>query len=128
MPCLVVAHVALQQMRRRDNQGTAGEALTSKEIPESSGRPGPGDTRIPAGFMALISSTVFSSFLNTMYLSRRGPMGCGRQHIAQRAIPSKRNRQQMRRLRALPPHLQPKLPRYCIVARITKVRGIKRGR
>lgn len=42
---------------------------TSREIPESSGRPGPGDTRIPAGFICLISSTVFSSFLYTMYLS-----------------------------------------------------------
>ena len=38
--------------------------------------PGPGDTRTPAGFIDRISSTVFSSFLNTTYSVPVSPKYC----------------------------------------------------
>ena len=41
------------------------------------GAPGPGETRMPLGFMARSSSTVFSSFLKTTYSQPRSPRYCG---------------------------------------------------
>jgi len=40
------------------------------------GSPGPGETRIPRGFMLAISSTVFSSFLKTTCSQPRSPRYC----------------------------------------------------
>ena len=44
------------------------------------GSPGPGETRIPRGFMLAISSTVFSSFLKTTCSHPKSPRYCRAAH------------------------------------------------
>ena len=53
----------------------------SSEMPLSSGRPGPGDTITPLGFIAAISATVFSSFLYTTCSHPRSPRYCGEEEM-----------------------------------------------
>jgi len=56
--------------------------------------PGPGDTKMPAGFIARISSTVFSSFLNTTNSAPRSPKYCGgeRKKVCSGGQPIRRRR------------------------------------